>query len=111
MKGKKIAITVFDSVENKIIIHSMSLKNAAASLGIKYKSLSNARVTGRPIQKRYHVYASDTCIEPVKEEREDDYALEWELKEYCKKLREQVGTEILCGIGLHGITEEGQIVR
>ncbi len=111
MRGKKIVISVFDTVKNEFIYNNMTLAEVSKAMGIKYKTIANAKSTGSLIHKRYQINEMDNYIEPVKDKKTDDYALEWEVREYCEKLRQHVGLEILCGIGLHGITEEGQIVR
>lgn len=107
----KIEASVIDTLTGKTIHENKTIAELSEAMGIKYKTLSNAKITGSLIQKRYLIVATGVQKPPAKTENKDDYALEWEVKELCKKLRQQVGIEILCGIGLHGITEEGQIVR
>ena len=107
----KIEASVIDTFTGDTIYENRTIAEISAAMGIKYKTLSNAKTKGNLVQKRYLIKATGFYKAPEQPENKDDYALEWEVKEFCKKLRQQVGIEILCGIGLHGITEEGQIVR
>ena len=107
----KIEVSVIDTFTGITIHENRTIAEISEAMGIKYKTLSNAKITGGLVQKRYLIKGTGFYKAPKEPENKDDYALEWEVKEFCKKLRQQVGIEILCGIGLHGITKEGQIVR
>lgn len=110
MSGRRAIVSVIDIKSGKPIHNGLGLRETAEKLGMKYKTIVNGKNEGKPVKRRYRIIEAGACI-PEDNSGIDNYALEWELKRYCEKLRQQIRPETLRRVRLHGVTKRGQIVR
>lgn len=78
----------------KIIYEETTMRQAAIDLGSSHQRISRAKNIGSLIKGRYRITA-------LEEETEneianlDEFSLEWEIRELCRKIRTQVDPAIL----------------
>lgn len=90
----EIRVNVFDTKEDKMILEDVSMPDAAKALKSAPQRISRAKNTGGLVKWRYKVIPL-TFKESKRLEELDNYALEWEVKELCKRIRRQIEPSIL----------------
>lgn len=85
-----IKINVIDNQTGEMIIKDATMRDVAKALGSTPQRVSRAKIKGGLLLWRYRIIALEAQENTMNEEKLDDYAIEWEIQELCRKFRTQI---------------------
>lgn len=90
MRHSTVRVRVTNIHTGKVFLEDVTMREAADKLEVPLEHISAAKNRGRIIKRTYSVEET-AGAERIIKDQVDDYALEWEFRELCRKIREKAG--------------------